>query len=163
MESNGGGRGGLRSNWIPGKEGYYRWWLDLVGERRWARSTWAQARLPCRGNLWRGGDQHPDDRRSLDEEYQRLHRAAGNLHPRGKNGRCVQPSNDILRKLRVFSLFLSLGKESKCAAWLWLNVPSERESTGIFPFYSPLTNLSCLIQKISPPLWAPLYVTQLCL
>lgn len=85
----------------------------LIGERGWARSTWAQARLPRRGNLWRGGDQHPDDRRPLDEEYQRLHRAAGNLHPRGKNGRCVQPSNDILRKLRIFSLFLSLGKESK--------------------------------------------------
>lgn len=83
----------------------------LTGERRRARPTRAQARLPRRGNLWRGGDQHPDDRRSLDEEYQRLHRAAGNLHPRGKNGRCLQPSNDILRKLRVYFLFfLALAK-----------------------------------------------------
>lgn len=73
-----------------------------TGERRRAGRTGPQSGLPRRGDVRRRGAEHPDDGRSLDEKRQCLHRAPGDVRPRGQNGCRFQSAHDLLREYNMY-------------------------------------------------------------
>lgn len=69
-----------------------------AGEHQRTWQTRPSSELQCGRNVRRRGAQYPDDRRSLDEKRQRLHRPSGNLRSRGSHGCRFQSAHDLIRE-----------------------------------------------------------------